>query len=124
MEINYHNPVLLERSVSDLVTKPEGIYVNVTFGGGGHSRALLDRLDENGRLFGFDQDPDALKNKIEDSRFAFIAANFSHLSQYLKFWDSLNTLSHVSILLKFKFLIPELFIGLFIYYNNIIYECK
>ena len=86
MTTQYHKPVLLQSSLEGLNIKPDGVYVDVTFGGGGHSRALLDRLDENGRLFGFDQDPDALKNKIEDSRFAFIAANFSHLSQYLKFY--------------------------------------
>ena len=86
MTIQYHKPVLLQSSLEGLNIKPDGVYVDVTFGGGGHSRALLDRLDENGRLFGFDQDPDALKNKIEDSRFTFIVANFSHLSQYLKFY--------------------------------------
>jgi 16S rRNA (cytosine1402-N4)-methyltransferase len=86
MTTQYHKPVLLQSSLEGLNIKPDGVYVDVTFGGGGHSRALLDRLDENGRLFGFDQDPDALKNKIEDSRLAFIAANFSHLSQYLKFY--------------------------------------
>lgn len=86
MTTQYHKPVLLQSSLEGLNIKPEGVYVDVTFGGGGHSRALLDRLDENGRLFGFDQDPDALKNKIEDSRFTFINANFSHLSQYLKFY--------------------------------------
>lgn len=86
MTIQYHKPVLLQSSLEGLNIKPDGVFVDVTFGGGGHSRALLDRLDENGRLFGFDQDPDALKNKIEDSRFTFIVANFSHLSQYLKFY--------------------------------------
>jgi 16S rRNA (cytosine1402-N4)-methyltransferase len=86
MTTQYHKPVLLQSSLEGLNIKPDGVYVDVTFGGGGHSRALLDRLDENGRLFGFDQDPDALKNKIEDSRFTFINANFSHLSQYLKFY--------------------------------------
>ena len=86
MTSQYHKPVLLQSSLEGLNIKPEGVYVDVTFGGGGHSRALLGRLNENGRLFGFDQDPDALKNKIEDSRFTFINANFSHLSQYLKFY--------------------------------------
>lgn len=86
MTTQYHKPVLLQSSLEGLNIKPDGVFVDVTFGGGGHSRALLDRLDENGRLFGFDQDPDALKNKIEDSRFTFIVANFSHLSQYLKFY--------------------------------------
>ena len=79
MTSQYHKPVLLQSSLEGLNIKPEGVYVDVTFGGGGHSRALLGRLNENGRLFGFDQDPDALKNKIEDSSFTFINANFSHL---------------------------------------------
>ena len=86
MTTQYHKPVLLQSSLEGLNIKPDGVYVDVTFGGGGHSRALLDRLNENGRLFGFDQDVDAKKNKIEDTRFAFIAANFSHLTQYLKFY--------------------------------------
>jgi len=62
MTIHYHNPVLLHPSLEGLNIKPDGIYVDATFGGGGHSRALLDQLNENGRLFGFDQDPDALEN--------------------------------------------------------------
>lgn len=86
MTTQYHKPVLLQSSLEGLNIKPDGVYVDVTFGGGGHSRAILDRLNENGRLFGFDQDVDAKKNKIEDTRFAFIAANFSHLTQYLKFY--------------------------------------
>ena len=86
MTTQYHKPVLLQSSLEGLNIKPDGVYVDVTFGGGGHSRALLDRLNENGRLFGFDQDLDAINNKIEDIRFSFIAANFSHLTQYLKFY--------------------------------------
>ncbi|OUU19256.1 MAG: 16S rRNA (cytosine(1402)-N(4))-methyltransferase [Flavobacteriaceae bacterium TMED48] len=86
MTTQYHKPVLLQSSLEGLNIKPDGVYVDVTFGGGGHSRALLDRLNENGRLFGFDQDLDAINNKIEDTRFSFIAANFSHLTQYLKFY--------------------------------------
>ena len=85
MTIQYHNPVLLRPSLEGLNIKPDGVYVDVTFGGGGHSRAILEQLDENGRLIGFDQDLDAISNKIDDSRFKLIAANFSHLSQYLKF---------------------------------------
>jgi len=87
MTIHYHNPVLLHPSLEGLNIKPDGIYVDATFGGGGHSRALLDQLNENGRLFGFDQDPDALENKIKDPRFVFVASNFSHLSHYLKFYQ-------------------------------------
>ena len=60
MTSQYHKPVLLQSSLEGLNIKPEGVYVDVTFGGGGHSRALLGRLNENGRLFGFDKDPDAL----------------------------------------------------------------
>ena len=86
MEINYHNPVLLERSVSDLVTKPEGIYVDVTFGGGGHSRKILKSLNQDGRLFAFDQDQDAVKNTLSDPRFELIQANFKDLKRYLKFY--------------------------------------
>ena len=85
MKTQYHNPVLLHSSLEGLNIKPNGVYVDVTFGGGGHSRAILERLNENGRLFGFDQDPDAAAHKIEDSRFEFVAANFCYLSQYLKF---------------------------------------
>jgi len=81
----YHNPVLLQSSLEGLKVRPQGTYVDVTFGGGGHSRAILDQLDANGRLFGFDQDADAALNTIEDSRFEFIPANFGHLTQYLKF---------------------------------------
>jgi len=81
----YHNPVLLQSSLEGLKVRPQGTYVDVTFGGGGHSRAILDQLDANGRLFGFDQDADAALNTIEDSRFEFIPANFGHLIQYLKF---------------------------------------
>ena len=64
MRMEYHNPVLLKESVNGLNIKPDGIYVDVTFGGGGHSREILKRLNEKGRLFGFDQDEDAAKNKI------------------------------------------------------------
>jgi 16S rRNA (cytosine1402-N4)-methyltransferase len=86
MMTQYHNPVLLRSSLEGLNIKPDGVYVDVTFGGGGHSRAILEKLNKNGRLFAFDQDPDAAVNIISDSRFEFIAANFSYLSQYLKFF--------------------------------------
>jgi 16S rRNA (cytosine1402-N4)-methyltransferase len=85
MTIQYHNPVLLDPSIEGLNIRPDGVYVDVTFGGGGHSKAILNKLNENGRLFGFDQDSDAASNVIDDSRFEFVAANFSHLTQYLKF---------------------------------------
>jgi 16S rRNA (cytosine1402-N4)-methyltransferase len=85
MRTQYHNPVLLQASIEGLHIRPGGTYADVTFGGGGHSRAILEELNEEGRLLGFDQDADALRNSIEDSRFDFVAANFSHLSQYLKY---------------------------------------
>ena len=64
MEIKYHNPVLLDRSVEDLVTNPDGIYVDVTFGGGGHSRKILKSLSPEGKLFAFDQDQDAVNKRF------------------------------------------------------------
>ncbi len=79
----YHNPVLLTKSVDDLVTNPDGIYVDCTFGGGGHSREILKRLSDKGKLFAFDQDLDALKNKIEDPRFTLINQNFRFMENSL-----------------------------------------
>jgi len=86
MEIKYHNPVLLDRSVEDLVTNLDGIYVDVTFGGGGHSRKILKSLSPEGKLFAFDQDQDAVKNTLADPRFELIQANFKDLKRYLKFY--------------------------------------
>jgi len=79
----YHKPVLLKESVDALVNNPDGVYVDVTFGGGGHSREILSRLSEKGRLFSFDQDSDALNNAIEDSRFILINQNFRFLENSL-----------------------------------------
>ena len=79
----YHKPVLLAESVDALVNNPDGLYVDVTFGGGGHSREILSRLSEKGRLFSFDQDSDALNNAIEDSRFTLINQNFRFLENSL-----------------------------------------
>lgn len=79
----YHNPVLLKQSVDDLVTNPDGTYVDCTFGGGGHSREILGRLSDIGRLFSFDQDLDALKNTIDDPRFTLINQNFRFLENSL-----------------------------------------
>lgn len=79
----YHNPVLLKRSVDDLVTNPDGIYVDVTFGGGGHSREILKRLSPKGKLYSFDQDLDALKNTIDDERFTLINQNFRFIENSL-----------------------------------------
>ena len=84
--MSYHNPVLLTESVDALNIKEDGVYVDVTFGGGGHSREILSRLGENGKLFAFDQDPDAQENKIEDERFVLIAENFRYISRFLKFY--------------------------------------
>lgn len=82
---NYHNPVLLESAIKGLNINPEGVYVDVTFGGGGHSRAILSALGENGRLIAFDQDSDAAANSISDPRFTLVEANFRNLSAHLRF---------------------------------------
>jgi 16S rRNA (cytosine1402-N4)-methyltransferase len=86
MKMEYHNPVLLKESVDALDIKPNGIYVDVTFGGGGHSREILSRLGEHGKLFAFDQDPDARRNLIDDSRFVLIEENFRLVQRFLKFY--------------------------------------
>ncbi|MEM1217392.1 MAG: 16S rRNA (cytosine(1402)-N(4))-methyltransferase RsmH [Bacteroidota bacterium] len=80
----YHLPVLLEASVNGLAIQPSGTYVDVTFGGGGHSRAILDRLGPQGRLFGFDQDDDAKANVPNDPRFTFVPGNFRYLKRFLR----------------------------------------
>ena len=81
--MKYHRPVLLKESVDALVHNPDGVYVDVTFGGGGHSREILSRLSEKGRLYSFDQDLDALNNTIDDSRFTLINQNFRFLENSL-----------------------------------------
>lgn len=86
MNSSYHNPVLLQESVDGLNIKPNGVYVDVTFGGGGHSAEILKRLGDEGKLFAFDQDEDALQNAIDDERFQLINQNFRYLKQYLKFY--------------------------------------
>ncbi|NNL03553.1 MAG: 16S rRNA (cytosine(1402)-N(4))-methyltransferase RsmH [Eudoraea sp.] len=86
METNYHNPVLLKESVDGLNILENGIYVDVTFGGGGHSREILRRLGSEGALFAFDQDEEALKNAIDDDRFTLINENFRYIKQFLKFY--------------------------------------
>lgn len=86
MKMSYHNPVLLHESVQALAIKKDGIYVDVTFGGGGHSREILNQLGKNGKLFAFDQDADALQNKIDDERFVLISENFRFISRYLRFY--------------------------------------
>ncbi|MFV0234311.1 16S rRNA (cytosine(1402)-N(4))-methyltransferase RsmH [Empedobacter falsenii] len=81
----YHNPVLLKDSVDALIINESGIYVDCTFGGGGHSREILNRLDQNGKLFSFDQDVDAIRNKIDDDRFELVEQNFRFLKNNLRF---------------------------------------
>lgn len=83
--MEYHNPVLLHASVDGLNIKPDGVYVDVTFGGGGHSREILNRLGTNGKLFAFDQDEDALANAINDERFVLINENFRYIKRFLRF---------------------------------------
>lgn len=90
MQMEYHNPVLLNESIDALEIKENGVYVDLTFGGGGHSREILNRLGENGKLFAFDQDIDAQQNKIEDARFVLIAENFRFISRFLKFYGVLK----------------------------------
>lgn len=82
--MSYHDPVLLFESVGGLEIKPNGVYVDVTFGGGGHSRHILKQLGPDGKLFAFDQDSDALKNEIEDDRFVLINENFRFISRFLR----------------------------------------
>ncbi len=84
--MEYHNPVLLKESVDGLNIKEDGIYVDVTFGGGGHSREILKRLGPEGKLFAFDQDKDALQNKIDDPRFTLISENFRFIKRFLRFY--------------------------------------
>jgi 16S rRNA (cytosine1402-N4)-methyltransferase len=83
----YHVPVLLEESVGGLDIKPGGVYVDVTFGGGGHSREILRRLVNKGRLFGFDQDEDAEHNIVDDDRFTFVRSNFRYLKNWMRYYD-------------------------------------
>ena len=83
--MEYHNPVLLKETVDGLNIRPDGIYVDVTFGGGGHSREIMSRLGHGGKLFAFDQDLDALKNAIDDDRFILINENFRFIKRFLRF---------------------------------------
>ena len=82
----YHVPVLLQESVDGLDIKPNGIYVDVTFGGGGHSREILSRIGENGHLYSFDQDEDAEKNILNDNRFTFVRSNFRYLRNWMRYY--------------------------------------
>jgi len=84
--MEYHNPVLLHESIDALAIKEGGVYVDVTFGGGGHSREILNRLGATGKLIAFDQDLDAKRNTIEDNRFVLIEENFRYIGRFLKFY--------------------------------------
>lgn len=83
----YHIPVLLKESVDGLDINPDGVYVDVTFGGGGHSREILSRLGDNGHLFSFDQDADTENNIVDDPRFTFVHSNFRWLSNWMRYYD-------------------------------------
>ena len=80
----YHIPVLLEKSVSTLVTNPSGLYIDATFGGGGHTAGILSRLDGNGKVIAFDRDTDALKNAPNDERLILVHNNFRFVQNYLE----------------------------------------
>ena len=86
MEYSYHVPVLLKESIEGLAINPGGTYVDLTFGGGGHSRAILAALGSGGRLLAFDQDPQAQQNAIDDERFTLIPQNFRHIKRFLRFY--------------------------------------
>ena len=85
-ETMYHSPALLAASVSGLNIRPASVYVDATFGGGGHSKEILDNMDNKSKLFAFDQDEDAQRNAIEDTRFTFIPQNFFYLKRFMKFY--------------------------------------
>lgn len=82
----YHIPALLDETINGLAIKPGGVYVDATFGGGGHSRAIVGKLGENGKLFGFDQDMDAYGNRIDDRRFTFVHGNFRFIKNFLRYY--------------------------------------
>ena len=82
---SYHIPVLLQECIDGLSIRPDGGYVDVTFGGGGHSRAILSALGEKGHLYGFDQDSDAINNVPVDSRFTFVHSNFRYLKNWMRY---------------------------------------
>ena len=83
----YHIPVLLRESVDGLEIKPDGVYIDVTFGGGGHSREILSRLGKKGHLYSFDQDADAEKNIVDDDRFTFVRSNFRYIKNWMRYYD-------------------------------------
>ncbi|MCW1735914.1 16S rRNA (cytosine(1402)-N(4))-methyltransferase RsmH [Anaerorudis cellulosivorans] len=83
----YHTPALLNESIDGLNIRPEGVYVDVTFGGGGHSREILKRLGKKGRLYAFDQDADVCRNRIDDPRFVLVKSNFRYLKNFLRYYN-------------------------------------
>ena len=83
----YHNPVLLNESIFGLNINPSGIYVDVTYGGGGHSKEILKNLNSNGKLIAFDQDQDAIENKSNDSRLNLVKSNFKYLNNFLNYFQ-------------------------------------
>ena len=85
-QIVYHIPALASQSIEGLNINPAGTYVDVTFGGGGHSRLIINSLGNDGRLFGFDQDMDAYANRIDDARFTFVHGNFRYLENFLRYY--------------------------------------
>lgn len=85
--VTYHIPAMLNETIDGLNIVPDGVYVDVTFGGGGHSREILSRLGKNGKLIAFDQDEDAIKNTIDDPRFIFVRSNFKYLKNFLRYHD-------------------------------------
>jgi len=88
-EMSYHQPVMLQETMDGLLIREDGTYVDATFGGGGHTRGILQRLGENGRVLGFDQDEDARKNQPADKRFTLIPQNFRHLARFLKLYHAI-----------------------------------
>lgn len=89
-ELEYHVPVLLHESLEGMDIHPDGVYVDVTFGGGGHSREILRRLGDEGRLYGFDQDADAEQNIPDDERFVFVRSNFRYLYNFMRYYDEVG----------------------------------
>ena len=85
--MDYHHPVLLKECLDGLQIKPDGVYVDVTFGGGGHSKAILEKLGPNGKLFAFDQDKDAVNNIPADKRLTFIPQNFMYMKNFLRMYE-------------------------------------
>lgn len=82
----YHIPVMLGECLEGLRIDPDGCYVDVTFGGGGHSRAIVEKLSSKGRLYGFDQDADACRNVLQDERFTFVPSNFRYLANFMDYY--------------------------------------